>query len=303
MKNKIQKINLEELNPQALLAHFYIFEPEWKSIGRCPCMNSVFVIDGRFRFKMPDGTVLSGEKGDIITYYPTDYAGETYSVAGSESGSLYQVLFYSSPSTRKSVPYIPEYGLIPQKVDASEHIEKCTSFFERIMQALWELQPGWEIEAKAALLELIHFIFRISRKGRMPVQKTLDSWEQLIARIEHRNKDYSINKLAAERGMSTEYFIRQFKKHTGETPKQYITTRRLWKARMLLNEGKPVKDAALESGFNDPLYFSRAFKNKFGFPPSEVPSGEKERIPLRNPQLPVCMNIKAPGVDTKIFEL
>lgn len=56
----------------------------------------------------------------------------------------------------------------------------------------------------------------------------------------------------------------------GDSPAAYIRRRRLESARRLLLTGKPVRRAALMTGFNDPDTFGRAFKREFGITPSSV---------------------------------
>jgi AraC-like DNA-binding protein len=63
---------------------------------------------------------------------------------------------------------------------------------------------------------------------------------------------------------------RYFKHSFNTTPKKYINSLRIEKARFLLqNKNQTVKDAAYRAGFTDPLYFSKVFKEKFGVSPSE----------------------------------
>ncbi|WP_353933452.1 helix-turn-helix transcriptional regulator [Erysipelothrix rhusiopathiae] len=53
-------------------------------------------------------------------------------------------------------------------------------------------------------------------------------------------------------------------------PKQYINEQKLERAKHLILEGKyPITDVALKLGFSSIHYFSRKFKQHFGFAPSE----------------------------------
>ena len=69
----------------------------------------------------------------------------------------------------------------------------------------------------------------------------------------------------------TSNLYRFFLKHFGMAPKQYIMKLRMNKAISLLVEGKlSVKEISLLCGFEDDKYFSRVFKSKYGYPPSQV---------------------------------
>ena len=55
------------------------------------------------------------------------------------------------------------------------------------------------------------------------------------------------------------------------TAMPYLLQMRLNRARNLLMHNElSVKEVAFMTGFNDPLYFSRVFRKKFGGPPTEA---------------------------------
>ena len=53
--------------------------------------------------------------------------------------------------------------------------------------------------------------------------------------------------------------------HIGRTPRKYITEKRLEKAKSIIDEGNYLHlyDVAEKTGFSDPLYFSRIFKQYY----------------------------------------
>ena len=83
-------------------------------------------------------------------------------------------------------------------------------------------------------------------------------------------EDFSLSALAAQAEMSEVHFRRCFKQIYHVSPQQYLTELRLTRAKELLQfDVTPVTDIARESGFADPCYFSRIFKQKTGYAPSE----------------------------------
>lgn len=86
--------------------------------------------------------------------------------------------------------------------------------------------------------------------------------------------DLSITKLAACAGVSETYFRRIFQAVYGQSPKQYIQAKRLAQAQTILESGHytTIQAVAAQVGYDDPLYFSRAFKRKYGVAPSEQAS-------------------------------
>lgn len=74
---------------------------------------------------------------------------------------------------------------------------------------------------------------------------------------------------ARENGISHTSFRRHFKSQMAMSPVQYLLDLRLRKARNLLMQTTlPVQTIAEECGFENPLYFSRFFKQRTGLPPS-----------------------------------
>lgn len=81
----------------------------------------------------------------------------------------------------------------------------------------------------------------------------------------------SVTMLTELCGISDEYLRTLFRSYTGQTPLEYIQTLRLSYARELLISGQiGVAQAAAESGFENPGYFSRLFKKRYNVSPSRI---------------------------------
>ena len=81
---------------------------------------------------------------------------------------------------------------------------------------------------------------------------------------EHLCEDLSIRSLSALNCVSPYHMMRIFKEETGYTIGNYITEKRLLKARNLLAEGTGATQACYLSGFNNYSTFLRAYKQHFG---------------------------------------
>lgn len=84
----------------------------------------------------------------------------------------------------------------------------------------------------------------------------------------HCEANHSLTSLAAEARMSPFYFARVFSELVGEPPHRYLLRTRLRHAAGMLNEGAPVTEAAVKSGFADVNHFSKMFRRHYGVPPS-----------------------------------
>ncbi|WP_171056048.1 AraC family transcriptional regulator [Paenibacillus sinopodophylli] len=85
---------------------------------------------------------------------------------------------------------------------------------------------------------------------------------------DHYNKDISTKQLAERSGIGTKQYIQLFKKITGLTPHEYISSLRIRKAKeLLLVSRQPLADIAEQVGYLDSYYFNRRFKQITGVPP------------------------------------
>lgn len=79
----------------------------------------------------------------------------------------------------------------------------------------------------------------------------------------------SVAELANELGLNACHLSRQFTKKVGRSIQDYLLTVRVFNAKLYLNKGYSVKEAALMCGFNDPNNFTKLFKKKTGYTPTE----------------------------------
>ncbi|MCX6499209.1 MAG: helix-turn-helix transcriptional regulator [Arthrobacter sp.] len=86
------------------------------------------------------------------------------------------------------------------------------------------------------------------------------------------DRDYArpldVPTMAARALMSPAHFSRQFKAAYGETPYNYLMTRRIERSMALLRAGASVTDACMEVGCTSLGSFSSRFTEIVGMPPS-----------------------------------
>ena len=88
---------------------------------------------------------------------------------------------------------------------------------------------------------------------------------------EHLDANPSLQQMAEVVGLNAYHFARQFKAATGLPPHQYVITRRVERAKELLQAGTDVSlaDVALRAGFSDQSQFSHRFKRLVGVTPGQ----------------------------------
>lgn len=125
------------------------------------------------------------------------------------------------------------------------------------------------ITQKTAELNFLRFLMQFSR------EKPKRHGDAHLSRAVNymRNKyaeQINISCLASVAGMSESAFFAKFKAAYGQSPAAYLNEIRLSAAaRLLINTRKTVNEIAAACGYNDPLYFSAAFKKRFLSPPSD----------------------------------
>lgn len=86
----------------------------------------------------------------------------------------------------------------------------------------------------------------------------------------HPDKHWSVESLASEAGMSRSRFADRFRDLLGVSPMAYLSEWRLQKALSLLDESRcSVQEVAVQTGYQSPAAFTRAFSAKFGSSPSD----------------------------------
>jgi AraC-like DNA-binding protein len=92
-----------------------------------------------------------------------------------------------------------------------------------------------------------------------------------IAEDNLAKNSFNVNEMSHILGISRVTLYRKIKRLSGCSASEFIRITRLIHARRLLEEGGlNVTEAARCSGFHNPSYFSKRFKEYFGRKPSEV---------------------------------
>ena len=110
-------------------------------------------------------------------------------------------------------------------------------------------------------------------------QQNLMFMERLQQMVDEnlRDEEFSIDQLAEQMNMSRSSFYRKIKALTDMTPIDYMKSRRLERAALLLNQGVRISDVAEQVGFTSSSYFAKCFKGRFGVLPKEYLANKDTR--------------------------
>jgi AraC-like DNA-binding protein len=97
------------------------------------------------------------------------------------------------------------------------------------------------------------------------------SIEQVLAHIRQQlHAPLDVETLADVAGLSRSHFSRVFRRCEGVSPTEYIFAYRMRRAASrLVRSDEPVKQISSDCGFDDPNYFAKAFRKRYGASPTE----------------------------------
>jgi AraC-like DNA-binding protein len=81
--------------------------------------------------------------------------------------------------------------------------------------------------------------------------------------------DLNLDFLSHTRFVSKYHLLRLFTKYYGQTPKQYLTDKRVEKSKEYLKKGMNITETCFAVGFESPSSFSTLFKTRTGHTPNE----------------------------------
>lgn len=140
-----------------------------------------------------------------------------------------------------------------------------------------ERRPGYELILKALVYKLIIYLFRDDKttlnEDRLlsTDQKKQKFVNDIRLYIEnHYAEDLSLDYIAQHFHTNSSTISRSFKDFFGDTPINYLIDYRLTKAKNNLQTSPEasIKDIAKSVGYDDPLYFSKLFKKRYGQSPT-----------------------------------
>ena len=222
-------------------------------------------------FELEEGVRRIGE-GGIVLYKPRQRQKYTYHAK--DRTEVFWIHF-----TGREVPQLlRSCGLWDCQ---SFMIGSCPEFGELIGKIVREIRFRpfqYELLCSAYFTELTAVVGR--RRQRYENAGLYQKYDRIAAVAEsiqnHCEEDSSLEDYARQANLSKYHFIHLFTQLVGQSPYAYKVGVRLEKAKDLLaNTNLPVAEVARIVGYDNPLYFSRVFKNAVGQPPLSYRKGQQ----------------------------
>ena len=248
----INKLCLTEIS----LVHNYLADA-----GNYPMHNSgrshqglLYTVSGTETYHFADKTLQAVPNS--VVFIPK---GEAYTITFSgEKSNVWTVDFEMTPCE----PIRPFAVKFPERNRAGDCFMAMAAAQKRTSSAALEKKSRFY-----ALLALI--------AGAMEVFLPSTSYEKIAQAVEVMHEhglqnDFRLQALAKEAGVSYRYFESLFRRKYGISPKEYLLSLRLDKAKELLTQSDmPIGEIALAVGCGDSSHFGKLFAAKTGYTPRE----------------------------------
>ncbi len=239
--------------------------PTWRPRGRLD-YQLLYIAAGKAHFHF-DGKEQIVTAGHMVLYRPKE--PQKYEYYGEDQTEVYWVHF--TGGNVKNI--LRSYGLTDDK-----RVFYCGSgldyqnLFRTMINELQMCKDNYaemlEMYLRQIFIMLKRYFSNSLKTDNTHVVEEID--KATIYFNEHYSEDICIDEYAQNINVSVSWFIRHFKQCTGSTPMQYILSKRIYNAEILLHDSSyNVTEIAQIVGYDNPLYFSRIFKKVKGLSPSE----------------------------------
>ena len=214
-------------------------------------------------YKIEAGSVLFLKSG---TYVMSEVLDESYEAF---------LFFYSDALF---IDFIDKYNIaVERKLEQDDVcILKYVAEFENVILSF---APYFEDKKENAQILKVKFeelfLKILSSKDSSTFQRYLSQIYnediEFKKNIENSYEQFgSVKEMAQYFKMNEKVFRSKFQKIFGQTPKQWLSRKKLTKAKLLLEKSeKNITEVARETGFADLAWFSQKFKKEFGISPKE----------------------------------
>ena len=205
--------------------------------------------------------------GHMVLYRPKE--PQRYVYYGNEQTEVYWVHFTGNSAKK----ILAGYGITNEmRVLPTGTSLDYARIFKQMIHELQRCQTHYPEILTLLLRQLFILIHRQLTREHTRKNDYLEEEMSLAMQFfnDNYNTEVNIEEYASARGMSVSWFIRSFKQYTHTTPMQYIVSRRITNAQMLLETTNyNITEIGQIVGYDNSLYFSRIFRKQKGMSPSE----------------------------------
>ena len=226
-------------------------------------VNYSLILSGRGSLRM-DQQVIRVEAPCVITQFPGVHV-----IYGPPAGWHWEELFIMLPpeslsglQRRALFSENPHLWAIRDPAEVMHGVKALLSAIEHP-----DARPGW-------VDRIDHQAERLLMDTLLPGEEAHDAGAAMVKWLARMmasspGKHYDLHDIAHEQGLSYSTFQRRWREQFDLPPGRHLLNLRLSEScRLLVETDMTAAEIGVETGFEDPGYFSRMFKEHIGMPPS-----------------------------------
>lgn len=209
---------------------------------------------------------VTARAGDIITVNP----GEVHDGAPLRGESRRWTMLYLAPELLASIYFDLMAGSSGQfEFQAPVFRDpRSASTFKIAFSSVTDKRDctGWMAAEQALISLLATLVQGIGAIGKAPAAAGILRAKALVD--DNPTRNFSLEELSVESGLSRFQTLRGFQAATGLTPHAYLMQRRISLAKQKIAKGSGLADVAAETGYADQSHMTREFKRRYGLTPA-----------------------------------
>lgn len=257
--------HLNKLRVSVISANHCTVTPEWGHPTIDTDKNKLYLIENGIGSITILGKKYHPSRGDLILI-PTGTL-DSYTSSTKAPYTKYWCHFDADITSIS----LNNYLQIPfvYTITNEQEFEFCKAIFKDLTYFDHTTNPIASLKTKALLLELLFYYFE-KHKNNIKLKITHDRMHSLVEYIDNNlYRKITVSELAEHVHLNPNYFSKLFSATFGSSASEYINTRKLEYAKlMLIDYDFSIEEIAYKLGYSSPFYFSTIFKKEFGCPPS-----------------------------------
>ena len=240
----------------------------------------VIVLDGTLNMTI-NGKEYIFEKNDVAVVLPK--VSHSFEKGQGQSSQYYNILFnFSIFSSFTYGEYLAQKYLddffegrciVDAKVkDNTPLNDRLRPLLTQLAMCRHESYTTKEMFVMGNLFLIMHYLNEYKRdsvEDDKEISHSLEKVKDAIYIVQNRySQNLTVDEVASLCGFSESHFMKLFKDLSGESFTNYLINYRLRvAAKLLTSSDSKILDIAVDCGFNNQSYFTRAFTKKFGVSP------------------------------------
>ncbi len=272
----VQKNSAESFHAKILYAGELKKSIGWKEqLHSHPFCEIVYVKSGSGTL-YTDSDSFAIRQGDLLVYNP----GTVHSEASDED-QAFSLLFCGIDRLHlkdKPINCILDANACP--VLHTDRLQPLIeSYFENLIAEMQSKSYYYDEVSRALVRIILNLVLRLLTEQDKTYFKTNESYQRARDYIDRNYSQIEcVEDVCKNMYISRYYLTHLFKEYSGLSPIQYIISKRMEKAKELLETTDlPIHDIALRSGYNEISSFLKTFKKIENMTPSEYRDGLKKQ--------------------------